>query len=78
MISKGLILMVLGMAIVFVLLAFLVLFMNIARLIVTGGRKKQAAAAAGGNVAGGGDTADREIAAVAAAVTVYNAKRMSV
>lgn len=73
MISKGLVLMVLGMAIVFVLLIVLILFMNIVRVIVNGGKKKQLALDTGG--AGGMETGAHEIAAIVAAVTTYNIKK---
>lgn len=76
MLSKGLVLMVLGMAIVFALLVVLIIFMALVRLIVNGGGKKRAALAAAG--VSGAYTGNQEIAAIAAAVTVYNKKRMNI
>lgn len=73
MISKGLVLMVLGMAIVFILLTVLILFMDIVRVIVNGGKKKQLAHVTG--EAGGAETGAHEIAAIVAAVTTHNIKK---
>jgi len=69
MISKGLILMILGMAIVFLMLTILIVVMNLVRVIVSRGKKKQQVLAETGGETD--ETGAKAIAAVAAAVTVY-------